>query len=40
MMDKLNPAYVEKKGVLMNLVLMAVFCSSQDWVAGELVAKE
>ena len=26
--------------ILLNLVLVAVFWSSQDWVAGELVARE
>ena len=36
----MNPAYVEKKEILMNLVLVVVFWSSPDWVASEFVAKE
>ena len=38
--DKMNPACVEKKGIMLNLVSVAVFCSSQDWVASELVARK
>ena len=36
----MNPANVEKKGILIHLVLVAVFRNSQDWVASELVTRE
>ena len=36
----MNPACVEKKEILMNLVLVAVFWSSPDWVASEFVTRE
>ena len=36
----MNTACVEKKRILMNLVLVAVFWSSPDWVLIELVPRE
>ena len=39
-MDKMNPACEEKNRILVNLVVVAVFWSSPDWVVIDLVATE
>ena len=40
MIDEMNPAYVEKKGILIKLALGAVFSSNQYRVASKLVARK